>query len=142
MDQRDHSLLNDNFTILQNTFQTNIYGPLHIIRSFIPLLRTPGKIINVSSGGGSMSEPVGGWAPAYCVSKSMLNALTRHLAFELTDRNIAVNAVCPGWVRTEMGGSGARRPVEKGAETPVWLATQAPQELTGQFFRDKKEIQW
>lgn len=89
-----------------------------------------------------MSDPVGGWSPAYCASKTLLNALTRHLAYELAERGIAVNAVCPGWVRTDMGGSGASRTVEKGAETPVWLAAEASQRLTGKFFRDKREIPW
>ena len=89
-----------------------------------------------------MSDPVGGWSPAYCASKTLLNALTRHLAYELAERGIVVNAVCPGWVRTDMGGSGASRTVEKGAETPVWLAAEASQRLTGKFFRDKREIPW
>jgi NAD(P)-dependent dehydrogenase (short-subunit alcohol dehydrogenase family) len=89
-----------------------------------------------------MSEPVGGWSPAYCVSKTMLNAITRQLAFELSARNIAVNAVCPGWVKTDMGGKYATRSVEKGAESVVWLASEARQELTGKFFKDKVEINW
>jgi NAD(P)-dependent dehydrogenase (short-subunit alcohol dehydrogenase family) len=89
-----------------------------------------------------MSDPVGGWSPAYCVSKTLLNSITRQLAYELESKNISVNAVCPGWVRTDMGGKNASRMVEKGAETPVWLATEAPQELTGKFFRDKKQIPW
>lgn len=89
-----------------------------------------------------MTDPVGGWAPAYCISKSMLNAITRHLAAELVPRHIPVNAVCPGWVRTDMGGASASLPVEKGAGTPVWLATEAPQSLTGLFFRNKKQIPW
>ncbi|MEZ4722222.1 MAG: SDR family oxidoreductase, partial [Flavobacteriales bacterium] len=77
-----------------------------------------------------------------CVSKSMLNAITRHLAFALESKGVVVNSVCPGWVRTDMGGSGAPRSVEKGAETPVWLATKAPLDLTGKFIRDKKVIPW
>jgi NAD(P)-dependent dehydrogenase (short-subunit alcohol dehydrogenase family) len=72
----------------------------------------------------------------------LLNAITRQLAYELEEKNIAVNAVCPGWVRTDMGGRSANSPIEKGAETPVWLATEAPQKLTGKFLRDKKEIEW
>ena len=87
-------------------------------------------------------ESVGGWSPAYCVSKTLLNAITKQLAYELEGKNISVNAVCPGWVRTDMGGTGATRSVEKGAETPVWLSSEAPQNLTGLFFRDKKVISW
>lgn len=85
---------------------------------------------------------MGGWSPAYCVSKTMLNAITRQLAYELSARNISVNAVCPGWVKTDMGGRHATRSVEKGAETVVWLASEARQELTGKFFKDKEEINW
>ena len=89
-----------------------------------------------------MTDEPGGWWPAYCVSKTLLNAITRQLAYELEEKNISVNAVCPGWVRTDMGGAGASRSVAKGAETPVWLADDAPQNLSGKFFRDKKEIPW
>ena len=88
-----------------------------------------------------MTDPVEGWSPAYCVSKSMLNALTRHLAYELESRQISVNAVCPGWVKTDMGGKSAPRSVERGAETIVWLAT-TEKTVTGKFFRDKKIIPW
>ncbi|MBK9151573.1 MAG: SDR family oxidoreductase [Saprospiraceae bacterium] len=71
-----------------------------------------------------------------------LNAITRHIAFELRRYNISVNAVCPGWVKTEMGGPSAPRSVQEGAETPVWLALEAPQEFSGLFFRDKEVINW
>ena len=89
-----------------------------------------------------MNGEVGGWSPAYCASKTLLNAITKQLALELRGKKISVNAVCPGWVRTDMGGTGAPRSIEKGAETPVWLASEAPQDLTGLFFRDKKVISW
>lgn len=94
-----------------------------------------------SSGGGSMTDAVGGWSPAYCISKSALNAMTRHLAYELSDRQIAVNAYCPGWVRTDMGGKSAPRNVEQGADTAVWLAT-TEHINSGLFFRDRKVIPW
>lgn len=138
----DQSLSTQSADLLAETLQTNCFGALNMVRHFLPLMKTPGRIINVSSGGGSMTDPVGGWSPAYCVSKSLLNAMTRHLAHELAGRDIAVNAVCPGWVKTDMGGAGAVRPVEKGAETPVWLACEAEQHLSGKFFRDKREIAW
>jgi NAD(P)-dependent dehydrogenase (short-subunit alcohol dehydrogenase family) len=83
----------------------------------------------------------GGW-PAYSLSKTALNALTVGLASEMRGTNILVNAVCPGWVRTDMGGPGASRTVEKGAETPVWLATLPANGPSGGFFRDKKLLSW
>lgn len=138
----DASLSEGTDDIFQQTLLTNSYGPLRVTRAFLPMLSSPGRIIMISSGGGSMTDEPGGWWPAYCVSKTLLNGITRHFASELEQRNIAVNAVCPGWVRTDMGGVGAYRSVEKGAETPVWLATEAPQDLTGKFLRDKKGIPW
>jgi NAD(P)-dependent dehydrogenase (short-subunit alcohol dehydrogenase family) len=80
------------------------------------------------------------WAPAYCISKTALNGVTLQLAAALP--SFAVNSVCPGWVRTDMGGAGATRSVEEGADTIVWLATDAPQTLTGKFLRDRKSIPW
>lgn len=138
----DNSISSGREEIFSETIQTNSYGPLRVTKAFLPFLSSPGRIIMMSSGGGSMTDEPGGWWPAYCVSKTLLNAITRQMAHELEEKNIAVNAVCPGWVRTEMGGSSAYRSVEKGAETPVWLASEAPQKLTGKFFRDKKEIPW
>ncbi|CAN5493649.1 SDR family oxidoreductase [soil metagenome] len=140
--KEDNSITYGKEQILTETLNTNSYGPLRVTKAFLPLLNTPGRVIMISSGGGSMTDEPGGWWPAYCVSKTLLNAITRNLASELEVKQIAVNAVCPGWVRTDMGGSGANRSVEKGAETPVWLASEAPQKLTGLFFRDKKEIPW
>lgn len=142
LDKRDHSILRDDEEILKQTLTTNCYGVLRVVKAFIPFMKSPSRIINLSSGGGSMTDPVGGWSPAYCVSKTLLNAMTRQLSAELLLKNISVNAVCPGWVRTDMGGAGATLSVEKGAETPVWLATDAPQTLTGLFFRNKKQIPW
>lgn len=138
----DQSISAGKEEVFTETLITNAYGPLRVTKAFLPVLKSPSRIIMISSGGGSMTDEPGGWWPAYCVSKTLLNALTRQLASELESKNIAVNAVCPGWVRTDMGGAGAHRSVEKGAETPVWLADEAPQKLTGSFFRDKKEIPW
>ena len=139
--ENDRRLLQESDILLQ-TITINSIGSLKVSKAFLPFMNDPSRIVNVSSGGGSMSDPVGGWSPAYCVSKTLLNSITRQLAHELAGKNISVNAVCPGWVRTDMGGSGASRPVEKGAETLVWLATEASQKLTGKFFRDKKQIPW
>lgn len=142
MYQDDESILKENEEVLLKTITTNCFGALRVCKAFLPFMKSPSRIINISSGGGSMTDPVGGWSPAYCVSKTLLNSITRQLAFELQAKNISVNAVCPGWVRTDMGGTAAPRAVEQGAETPVWLATESSQELTGKFFRDKKQIPW
>lgn len=138
----DNGLLINDMNILDSTINTNSLGPLYVTKAFLPFIRSPGRIVMISSGGGVLNGEVEGWSPAYCVSKTFLNAITKQLAYELRDKNISVNAVCPGWVRTDMGGAGATRTVEKGAETPVWLSSEASQELTGLFFRDKSVISW
>ena len=139
--KKDNAILQAD-EVLPEVLAVNSLGPLRIARAFLPSFNSTGRIVNISSGGGSMTDPVGGWAPAYCVSKTLLNSITRQMAYELEDRQISVNAVCPGWVRTDMGGRSATRAVEKGAETPVWLALDADGSLTGKFFRDKKVIPW
>jgi NAD(P)-dependent dehydrogenase (short-subunit alcohol dehydrogenase family) len=125
---------------VKNTMETNFYGPMRMNHYFIPLLKkgSSAKIINISSGMGALDDLHGGYA-AYRLSKAGLNAQTILLANELKSTGIKVFAVCPGWVKTDMGGQGASRPVEKGAETPVWLAT-TEEGLTGKFYRDKKVI--
>jgi NAD(P)-dependent dehydrogenase (short-subunit alcohol dehydrogenase family) len=138
----DHAILEISEDLFRNTLQTNTLGPLRVTRAFLPLLqksKAP-RIINVSSGGGQLTGGADGWAPAYCISKTALNGVTVQLAAALP--GFAVNSVCPGWVRTEMGGQNATRSVEEGADTIVWLATEAPQDLTGKFLRDRKEIPW
>ena len=85
---------------------------------------------------------MGGGSPAYRVSKTALNALTRILASELRGSGILVNSVCPGWVRTDMGGSSASRSVEEGTDTPVWAATLPDNGPIGGFFRDRRPIPW
>lgn len=127
--------------VFEEIYRTNVLGPLLMVKHFLPLIPDGGRIINTSSGGGSMTDPVGGWSTAYCISKSSLNALTRHLACELAPRNILVNAYCPGWVRTDMGGKTAPRSVQQGADTAIWLATADVRE-TGRFFRDREIIPW
>lgn len=129
--------------VARRTFETNTIGPLRVAQAFLPLLlksKSP-RIINVSSGAGQLSD-MGTWAPAYSISKAALNALTGQLAAVLRDKGVAVNSVCPGWCRTEMGGPSAPRSVEQGADTIVWLAAEAPAKLTGQFLRDRKPIPW
>lgn len=128
---------------MRRTFETNVLGPLRMIQAVAPLMRAQnyGRIVNLSSGAGQLAEMVAGF-PAYRMSKTALNALTRIAAAELSGANIKVNAVCPGWVRTDMGGPEATRSVEEGAETPVWLAMLPDDGPTGGFFRDKKPIAW
>jgi NAD(P)-dependent dehydrogenase (short-subunit alcohol dehydrogenase family) len=128
--------------IFENTVRTNTLGPWLVAQAFTPLLkksRQP-RIVNVSSGGGQLEDGADGWAPVYCVSKTALNGVTVQLAAALP--KFAVNSVCPGWVRTDMGGENASRSVAEGAATIVWLATEAPHDLTGKFIKDRKVIPW
>jgi NAD(P)-dependent dehydrogenase (short-subunit alcohol dehydrogenase family) len=131
------------FDAVKNVLETNLFGAWRLAKAVIPLMRRNGygRIVNLSSGMGQLSD-MGGHSPAYRVSKTGLNALTRMLASELAGENILVNSVCPGWVRTDMGGPGARRSVEEGADTPVWLATLPDGGPSGGFFRDRKPIPW
>lgn len=128
---------------VRQIMEINFYGAWRLILALLPLLRksVEGRIINISSGMGAWRNLTGGYA-GYRLSKTMLNALTVLMANELRNSNIKVNAMCPGWVQTEMGGRGAPRSVEKGAETAVWLATLSNGGPTGKFFRNKKEINW
>lgn len=141
LQKQDRSLLESDWNTIQSTIQTNALAQLRLVRHILPLMGRGGRILMASSGGGSMADPVGGWSPAYCISKSLLNAITRHLAYELSGQQISVNAYCPGWVQTDMGGKSAPRKVEQGADTAVWLATAAVTP-TSKFFRDRKEIPW
>jgi NAD(P)-dependent dehydrogenase (short-subunit alcohol dehydrogenase family) len=127
---------------LRATLETNTLAPLHVAQTLAPLLKrsVAGRIVNMSSGMGALSEMEGGYA-AYRISKVALNAVTRILAAELRGA-VAVNSMCPGWVRTDMGGANAERDVSQGADTAVWLALDAPQDLTGKFLRDRKVIAW
>jgi NAD(P)-dependent dehydrogenase (short-subunit alcohol dehydrogenase family) len=138
----DDSILEISDDLFRKTLETNTLGALRVTRAFAPLLRKSKapRVINVSSGGGQLTSGADGWAPAYCISKTALNGVTVQLAAALP--KFAVNSVCPGWVRTEMGGENASRSVEEGADTIVWLASEARQDLTGKFLRDRKEIPW
>src|SRR5437764_6873435 len=128
---------------LAQTLQTNTFGPLEVTQAFLPHLRqsTVARVINVSSGYGQL-EGLSPDVPSYCLSKLALNGLTIMLADALQADGIAVNSMCPGWVRTDMGGPNATLSVEEGADTGVWLADEAPHELTGKFFRNRREIPW
>ena len=128
--------------IFETTLRTNTLGPWLVAQAFVPLLKKSAapRIVNVSSGGGQLEDGADGWAPGYCVSKTALNGVTVQLAAALP--KFAVNSVCPGWVRTDMGGENANRSVAEGAATIVWLATDAPHDLTGKFVKDRKVIPW
>jgi NAD(P)-dependent dehydrogenase (short-subunit alcohol dehydrogenase family) len=124
-----------------HVLEVNTFGPWRLIEAFLPLMRESPqpRIVNVSSGAGQLSDMNGGRA-AYRISKAGLNALTRTLASD--ERWVKVNTMCPGWVRTDMGGSAAPRSVEEGADTAVWLATLPDDGPTGGFFRNRKPIPW
>jgi NAD(P)-dependent dehydrogenase (short-subunit alcohol dehydrogenase family) len=123
--------------------EIDLFGPWRLTQAALPLLRASGhgRIVNVSSGLGQISD-MGRGTPAYRVSKAGLNALTRILANEEGEHGILVNSMCPGWVRTDMGGPSARRSVEEGADTAIWLATLPDDGPTGGFFRDREPIPW
>jgi NAD(P)-dependent dehydrogenase (short-subunit alcohol dehydrogenase family) len=125
------------------SFETNVLGALHLCQAVVPGMRARryGRVVNVSSGAGQLAG-MDGYAPAYSLSKAALNALTRLIAHAGQDRNVLVNAVDPGWVRTDMGGTSAPRSVKHGADTIVWCATLPDGGPTGSFFHDRTPIPW
>lgn len=127
--------------LLLRTLKTNALGPLRLTQTLAPIMSTGGRIVNVSSGGGQLSVP-STWSPAYCISKTALNAITVQLAEALKSRGIAVNAVCPGWVRTDLGGPEAPRSLKEGADSILWLVLKSAPNITGGFWRDGERIAW
>jgi len=130
-------------SVIQRTFTTNALGPYLLCRALVPPMvkHGYGRVVNVTSGMGQLSEMNSGY-PGYRMSKTALNAVTRMFADETRGSNVLINSVCPGWVRTDMGGKGATRSIEQGAETIIWLATLPDGAPTGGFFRDKKPMAW
>ena len=128
---------------VKESLEANLFGAWRLCRMAIPLMQRNGygRIVNVSTGLAAL-EDMGGGTPGYRVSKTALNALTRILASELRGSGILVNAVNPGWVQTDMGGSGATRSVEEGAEALVWAATLPNSGPTGGFFQDRRPVPW
>ncbi|MDF2710021.1 SDR family oxidoreductase [Nonomuraea muscovyensis] len=128
--------------VVREAAETNVYGPWRLTQALLPLLRRSRhpRVVNVSSEAGSLTS-MGGGTPAYALSKAALNALTRMLAAELRADGILVNAICPGWVATDMGGPGGR-PVAEGAAGIVWAATLPGDGPTGGFFRDGRPLPW
>jgi NAD(P)-dependent dehydrogenase (short-subunit alcohol dehydrogenase family) len=128
---------------VKESLEANLFGAWRLCEIAIPLMRRNdyGRIVNVSTGLAAL-EDMGGGSPGYRVSKTALNALTRILASELRGNGILVNAVNPGWVQTDMGGYGATRSVEEGAEALVWAATLPNSGPTGGFFQDRRPVPW
>lgn len=136
---------------IQKTLQTNAMGPLLLCQHCIPLMKAGGygRIVNMASTLGSLTEmadPKSGYAgvrtPAYRLSKAALNCVTTLIAKEVRNANILINSACPGWVRTDMGGTQAPLTPEQGADTPVWLATLPDGGPTGGFYRQRTMIPW
>lgn len=142
IDER-HSLLALDYDVLRSTMDTNAYGPLLLTQAFVPLMRRNnyGRIVNISSGIGELSELGSSW-PAYRLSKIFLNLQTRILAGELEGSGVLINAMCPGWVRSDMGGADAPKSIEDGADTAVWLSLLPDDGPQGGYFRDRQPIEW
>ncbi len=135
------NLMDDALDIFRRTLETNTFGPLNIIQKLVPLMQGEGRVVNLSSGMGQLTD-MGNGSAAYRISKTALNAVTRLAANAIHGSNVKVNSACPGWVRTDMGGTGAPRSLEQGVETVIWLATLPDDGPSGGFFRDKKSIPW
>jgi len=130
--------------VIDRTLATNLRGPILLTKHALPLLleRDAPRVVNMSSGLGAITEPQSGDMPAYRISKTGLNGLTRYLDGEYADEGLIANSVCPGYVQTDMTDGSAPRTPEKGAETPVWLARFRPEAPSGQFWRDRETKEW
>jgi NAD(P)-dependent dehydrogenase (short-subunit alcohol dehydrogenase family) len=128
---------------LRLTLETNAFAPLLLARLFIPMMEEQnyGRVVNVSSRMGQIGQ-LNNYAPSYRLSKLLLNGITRLLADAVRGKNVLVNAVCPGWVRSDMGGAGAPRSLEQGAGGIVWAATLPEGGPSGGFYYDGREIVW
>lgn len=129
---------------LAKTFQVNAIGPFILMQLIVPHMieRGTGRVVNLSSGMGQLTNMNSGY-PGYRLSKTSLNALTRIFADEAKKApGVLINSMCPGWVKTDMGGPNGTRSLEQGADTAVWLATDAALTQSGGFFRDRNVIAW
>ncbi|HEY9876909.1 MAG TPA: SDR family oxidoreductase [Leptolyngbyaceae cyanobacterium] len=142
-DRSGGSVFSTELESIREAMETNVYGPILLAQTLVPAMKQQnyGRIVNVSSGLGQLAEMGGGYT-AYRLSKTALNAATRILADEVGGSNIKVNAVCPGWVQTDMGGPNAPRTPEQGADTIAWLATLPDDAPSGLFWRDRTPIPW
>ena len=138
-----NDVTNPDWNIVEEATNTNFLAPWKLTVQLLPLIKKSfrGRIVNVSSGAGSLTDMTPG-TPAYSASKAAMNVLTIQLAAKLKSDQIKVNAVCPGWVRTDMGGQAAPRSVQEGARGIVWAAALENNGPTGGFFRDGKPINW
>lgn len=138
-----NSLLAVDLDLMRQAMDVNAYAPLRLIQVLLPLMKKHrwGRIVNVSSSMGDLDSLSNGY-PAYRFSKMTLNLFTRVLAQELNSTGITINAMSPGWVRTDMGGSSAPRSVEEGADTAVWLATLPDDGPHGGYFYNRQPIDW
>ncbi len=129
--------------MVRETMETNLYGPFLLCQEIVPMMKEHnyGRVVNMSSGLGQLSGMSGGYA-GYRMSKTAINALTCLLAAEVKEYNIQVNSVNPGWVSTDMGGPGAPRTPDEGADTVVWLAMMSDDGPRGRFLKDRREIAW
>jgi NAD(P)-dependent dehydrogenase (short-subunit alcohol dehydrogenase family) len=139
----DGDVLEIDLQTYRTSLEVNALGALRLCQLLVPGMRARryGRVVNVSSGAGQLGG-MGGYAPAYSLSKAALNAVTRLVAHAGRGRNVLVNAVDPGWVRTAMGGDAAPRTVEQGADTIVWCATLPDGGPTGGFFHDRAPVPW
>lgn len=142
-DRDASSLQNVSPETVMATFNTNCLGAYRCVRALLPLLKksAAARIVNVSSGLGQLSEMGGGY-PAYRISKTAMNGLTTYLHAELSGDGIKVNSVCPGWVRTDLGGGSATRSIDEGIQGIVWAATLPNDGPSGGYFRDGKRLDW
>ena len=138
----DERALGADLDRVRTALDTNLLGAWRVAQAFAPLLRASdhGRLVNVSSEAGAITEMNSSGAPAYSLSKLALNGLTRMLAADLRRDGVLVNAVCPGWTATDMGGGG--RPVAEGARSVVWACLLADDGPTGGFYRDGRELPW
>jgi len=130
--------------VIETTLTTNLHGPVLLSKYALPLLldRAGGRVVNVSSGLGQITDSQSGGMPAYRISKTGLNGLTKYLHGEYHDDGLLANAVCPGYVQTDMTSGTAPRTPQEGAETPAWLARFRPDAPSGRFWRDRHPIDW
>ena len=138
-----HAVLDVPVDELRRTFETNVFGAVGVSQAFVPGMvdRRFGRVVNVSSEAGQLAS-MRTYAPAYAMGKVALNAFTVQLGEATRGTGVLVNSACPGWVRTDMGGPGASRSVEEGADTIVWLATLSSRGPTAGFFSDRRAIPW
>ncbi|HLH07377.1 MAG TPA: SDR family oxidoreductase [Terriglobales bacterium] len=138
-----NSIISTDLAKAHEAFEINFFGAWRMAQAFVPTMRDRrfGRVVNVSSGAGSLAD-MGGNTPVYSATKAALNAFTRALAAQVEGSGILVNSVCPGWVRTEMGGPNAPRSVEQGAASVVWAVLLPASGPTGGFFRDGEPIAW